>query len=54
MDFELAPCLAWVRRAQKAAADCAQFSGHFTQIIRFPEVSYGNLSLAIFVLDDAK
>ena len=33
---ELDPCLAWVRRAHKAAAKSARFSVHFTQMYSFP------------------
>ena len=33
---ELGPCLAWVRRMQKAAAKDARFGAHFTQIGTFP------------------
>jgi hypothetical protein len=33
---ELDPCLAWVRREQKAAAKSARFGVHFTQMYSFP------------------
>ena len=32
---EFDPCLAWVRREQKAAAKEAKFGAHFTQIVRY-------------------
>ena len=38
-DSELDPCLAWVRRTQKAAAKSARFGVHFTQIMSFSVVS---------------
>jgi hypothetical protein len=37
-DSELDPCLAWVRRTQKAAAKSARFGVHFTQMYSFPVV----------------
>jgi hypothetical protein len=35
-DSELGPCLARVRREQKAAAKDARFGAHFTRMYRFP------------------
>ena len=37
---ELDPCLARVRREQRAAAKCARFGVHFTQIITFSAKMY--------------
>jgi hypothetical protein len=36
---KLGPCLAWVRRMQKAAAKDARFGGHVTQIVTFSACS---------------
>ena len=58
---ELDPCLAWVRREQKAAANEARFGAHFTQIVRFSaffatnnvllEIARNNMRKMLIVVD---
>ena len=43
-DSELDPCLAWVRRTQKAAAKSARFGVHFTHMYSFSVVSLSTVA----------